>query len=123
MLPSLAELMPTELLLMIFDHFRPQSHKATELATVRTLASVCRRWREIVCGTPAFWIYVTLNESPTERLYHLTSYLARLRSQLGRTQDTLLNISWYIGGAGPNYRLLRMIEEFAPLKRWRSLKI
>lgn len=120
---SLVEKLPQELLLMILENFCPQSHSRPEQIVVHNLAAVCRKWRATIYDTSAFWVYVTLNPAPSERPFDLPSYLARLVLHLQRTKQALLNISWHINGGELNPQLPHIREKFAPLTRWRSLKL
>lgn len=114
------ELMPTELLLAIFEIFCPQSYNKSEQAFVRSLASVCQRWRLIILDTPTFWTCINLSPLHNMDPGNTSRRIPRFVLQLQRTKIALLDVEWDISGK-PHPQLQVVVQAFAPVSRWRSL--
>ncbi|KIM20127.1 hypothetical protein M408DRAFT_148763 [Serendipita vermifera MAFF 305830] len=127
--------LPTEILLMILEIFRPTSHRKGEYKSVLALARVCQVWREAVLNTPSFWTYIRLHLPNPPRASVIphefeidippvfnSSYPAQLILQLERTKSAPLEIRWGVKGE-PHPQLRDIIHSLAPLHRWRSLQL
>ncbi|KAG8798439.1 hypothetical protein FRC17_007466 [Serendipita sp. 399] len=88
----------------------------------RSLALVCRRWKEILLSDPNIWRAVKI-ESPFQ--WTLESQYDRLERRLklakGVTVDVTLNYT--TSSSQLIWELLRTLARLAPVERWRSLWI
>ncbi|KIM56795.1 hypothetical protein SCLCIDRAFT_205906 [Scleroderma citrinum Foug A] len=111
--PSIINRLPTEILVLILDldvhthrHRKPQK---------QTLASVCRRWRDVILQTPCFWstIYVT-SDAPW------------INTHLERSRGALLDIVIEGSPSSPSEHLALipgLDTVMACAHRWHSLLV
>jgi len=111
--PSTINYLPTEILLVILD-LDVHTHRPPELRK-QTLASVCRRWRDVILQTPYFWSTI-----------HVASATTSINTYLERSRGTLLDIVIECAPSSPSKHLALIPGldiAMACAHRWRSLLI
>jgi len=111
-IPSPIQMLPNELLIVIFDETRDRLPSEGQCRSLEIISHVSHHWRQLAFSVPYFW---------TDLVIKLEQPLERLAAYLERSQQCSLNITIESCTAVPDVKTLVVLDMIAKHRdRWRQ---